>query len=73
MSIISSVQNAVVPFVNRVQEMIGTVIFDYTGIMTSNTVNEVVFYIVGAFMVYLVWLVIKPSESVYYYRTQHRH
>jgi hypothetical protein len=73
MSIFNAVELAVLPFVLRVQDMIGRVIYDYTGIMTSDLVNQVVFYFVGSFMLYLVWLLIKPSESVYHYRAQHRH
>ena len=73
MSIFNAVELAVLPFVLRVQDMIGRVIYDYTGVMTSDLVNQVVFYFVGSFMLYLVWLLIKPSESVYHYRAQHRH
>lgn len=71
MSFLSSLERAVMPFVLRVQDMIGRVIYDYTGIMTSDLVNQVVFYFVGSFMLYLVWLLIKPSDSVYHYRTHH--
>ncbi len=73
MSIFNAVELAVLPFVLRVQDMIGRVIYDYTGVMSSDLVNQVVFYFVGSFMLYLVWLLIKPSESVYHYRAQHRH
>ena len=73
MSFLSSLERAVMPFVNRVQDMIGNVIFNYTGTITSDIVNQAVFYFVGALMLYLVWLLIKPTESVYYYRPQHRH
>ena len=73
MSFFNSVELAVMPFVLRVQDMIGRVIYDYTGVMTSDLVNQVVFYFVGSFMLYLVWLLIKPSESVYHYRAQHHH
>ena len=73
MSFLSSLERAVMPFVNRVQDMIGNVIFDYTGAMTSDIVNQAVFYFVGSLILYLVWLLIKPTESVYYYRPQHRH
>jgi hypothetical protein len=73
MSIFNAVELVVLPFVLRVQDMIGRVIYDYTGVMSSDLVNQVVFYFVGSFMLYLVWLLIKPSESVYHYRAQHRH
>ena len=73
MSILSKIENTVMPFVYRVQDTIGDVIFDYTGVITSDLTNQAVFYFVSAFMLYLVWLLIKPSESVYHYRHQHRH
>ncbi len=73
MSFFNAVERAVIPFVLRVQDMIGRLIYDYTGIMTGDTVNQAVFYIVGSFMLYLIWLLIKPAESVYQYRPQHHH
>lgn len=73
MSFLNAVERTVMPFVNRVQDTIGNVIFDYTGIITGDAVNQAVFYFVGGFMLYLVWLLIKPSESVYHYRSQHHH
>jgi len=73
MSFFNAVEQAVTVFVHRVQDMIGRVIYDYTGIMTGDLINQVVFYFVGSFMLYLVWLLIKPSESVYHYRPQHHH
>jgi len=73
MSFLSSVQSAVMPFVTSVQDMIGKVIYNYTGVVSSDYVNQAIFYFVGGFMLYLVWLLIKPAESVYHYRPQHRH
>ena len=73
MSVFNAVEQAVLPFVLRVQDMIGRVIFDFTGVITGDLVNQVVFYFIGSFMLYLAWLLIKPSESVYHYRPQHRH
>lgn len=73
MSILSTFESTVVPFVNRVQDTIGDVIFSFTGILTSDFVNQVVFYFIGVFVVYLAWLLFKPSESVYSYRPQHHH
>ncbi len=73
MSFLSSVERAVMPFVTRVQDMIGKVIYDYTGVVSADYINQAIFYVVGAFMLYLVWMLIKPAESVYHYRPQHRH
>jgi len=73
MSFLSSVERTVMPFVTRVQDMIGKVIYDYTGIASGDYVNQAIFYVVGAFMLYLVWMLIKPTQSVYHYRPQHRH
>ena len=73
MSFLSSLERTVMPFVTRVQDMIGKVIYDYTGVVSSEVVNQAVFYLVGTFMLYLVWLLIKPADSVYNYRPQHRH
>ena len=47
MSFFSSVERAVLPFVTRVQDMIGKVIYDYTGVASNDYVNQAVFYIVG--------------------------
>lgn len=73
MSFLSSVQSTVMPFVIRVQDMIGRVIFDYTGVASNEYVNQAVFYVVGSFMLYMVWLLLKPAENIYSYRPQHRH
>ena len=73
MSILSSFESTVMPFILRVQDTIGDVIFSFTGILTSDFVNQVVFYFIGAFIVYLAWLLLKPSESVYSFRPQHHH
>ncbi|OUS05054.1 hypothetical protein A9Q96_13210 [Rhodobacterales bacterium 52_120_T64] len=73
MSFLSSLERTVMPFVTRVQDMIGRVIYDYTGVISSDLVNQAVFYLVSAVMLYLVWLLIKPTESVYHYRPQHHH
>jgi len=73
MSFLSSVERTVMPFVIRVQDMIGKVIYDYTGVVSSDYVNQAIFYFVGTFMLYLVWMLIKPTQSVYHYRPQHRH
>ena len=72
MSIFSDAGVSLISFANRVQDTIGDVIFSFTGVMTSDLVNEVLFYIMGAFLVYLAWLLFKPAESVYHYRS-HRH
>ena len=73
MSFSNAVERAVLPFVLRVQDMIGRVIYDFTGVMTGDLTNQAVFYFVGSVMLYLVWLLIKPADSVYHYRHQHRH
>ena len=75
MSFFSSLESTAMPFVIRVQEMIGRVIYDYTGVATNDITNQALFYLISAFMLYLVWLLIKPSEGVYHYRHQghHRH
>jgi len=73
MSFLSSLERTVMPFVARVQDMIGRVIYDYTGVATNDAVNQAAFYVVASFMMYLVWLLIKPADSVYNYRPQHRH
>ena len=73
MSFFNAVERAVLPFVLRVQDMIGRVIYDFTGVMTNDLTNQAVFYLVGTVMLYLVWLLVKPSESVYNYRAQHHH
>ena len=72
MSFLNAVERAVMPFVLRVQDMIGRVIYDYTGIITNDLTNQAVFYFVGSFMLYMVWTLIKPSESVYHYQHRHR-
>lgn len=73
MSFLSSVERTVMPFITRVQDMIGKVIYDYTGVASTDYINQAIFYVVGGFMLYLVWMLIKPAESVYHYRPQHRH
>ncbi len=73
MSFLSSLERTIMPFVARMQDMIGKVIYDYTGVASNDAVNQAVFYVVSSFMLYLVWLLIKPAESVYQYRPQHRH
>ena len=73
MSIFSAIEHTVLPFIVRVQKAIGDVIFDYTGVITSDIINQVIFYFVGTILLYLVWLLVKPAESVYHYRSQHHH
>ena len=73
MSIFSQAETTVLSFVNRMQDTIGDVIFSFTGIMTSDLVNQAAFYIMAVFFVGLVWTLFKPSESVYHYRSNHRH
>lgn len=73
MSILSSAGNSLQHFASRVQDTIGDVIFSFTGVITSDAVNEAIFYFLGAFLLYLAWLLFKPSESVYHYRSQHHH
>lgn len=73
MSIFSSAETTLLSFANRIQDAIGDVIFSFTGIMTSDLVNEAVFYILAIFVLCLAWLLFKPSESVYHYRSNHHH
>ncbi|MGE4612037.1 MAG: hypothetical protein AAED33_11740 [Paracoccaceae bacterium] len=73
MSIFSRTESTLLPFVTRVQDTIGDVIFSFTGVMTGDLVNQVVFYFIAVFVVYLAWLLLKPAESVYNYRPQHHH
>jgi len=73
MSIFNSAEATLLSFVARVQNTIGDVIFSFTGIMTSDLVNQAVFYILAIFVLCLAWLFFKPSESVYSYRSQHHH
>jgi len=73
MSIFNSAEATLLSFVARVQNTIGDVIFSFTGIMTSDLVNQAVFYILAIFVLCLAWLFFKPSESVYNYRSQHHH
>ncbi len=68
MSIFNSAEATLLSFVARVQNTIGDVIFSFTGIMTSDLVNQAVFYILAIFVLCLAWLFFKPSESVYNYR-----
>ena len=73
MSILSKAESTLLPFVARVQDTIGDVIFSFTGVMTGDLVNQVVFCFIAVFVVYLAWLLLKPEESVYNYRPQHHH
>ncbi len=70
MSIIDKAERLAGGFADRVQTVIGRVIYDYTGIMNNQRLNEVVFYLLLGFCVYLVWLLLRPRESVYRYRTR---
>lgn len=68
MSILSEIKATFIPFVNSVSDMIGRVIFDYSGVRTSEMVNDIIFYIMLLFILVLLRLVMKRPESVYHYR-----
>lgn len=70
MSFIEKAERLAVGFAHRVQDTIGRVIYDYTGIMNNDMLNAVVFYLLLGFGAYILWLMFKPSESVYHYRAR---
>ena len=70
MSIFSDLGGILLPAVERVQDMIGTVIFSFTGITTSDATNQVIFYLMGVFLGYLYYLLTKPQEPGHPYITQ---
>ncbi len=67
MSINDKIERYVVSTVDKLQDMVGKVIFDYTGISTSDYVNTVILAFLALFVVVLVWALRKPHESVYHY------
>lgn len=68
MSILSEITDTFMPFMDRVSNMIGRVIFDYAGFRTSDFINDVIFYIMAIFLLVLMRMVMRRPESVYHYR-----
>ena len=71
MGIIDDMKELVLPIMDSISDMVGRVIYDYAGIRSSDVVNDVITYIMAAFLLFLLWTVLKRPESVYSYR--HRH
>lgn len=55
----------------KAQTVIGDVIYAYSGMETGQAVNEVVFYSLIVFTVYLSWLLAKPHDEVYELNASH--
>jgi len=68
MSILSEVKALFMPFMNSVSDVIGRVIYDYSGVRTSEMINDVIFYVMAIFLLILMRMVLKRPESVYHYR-----
>jgi len=65
MEIFDSVEWLVATVVNIVQTIVGDLIYDFTGITTSYTLNAIIgFYGIG-FAAILAWALLRPHESIY--------
>ena len=62
MSIFSDLGGILLPAIHRVQDTIGEVVFSFTGIITSDLVNQTIFYLMGVFIAYLFHLLTTPQE-----------
>ncbi len=67
MSIVAKFERVDVPFLERVRDMVGRVVYDYTGITTTDSINAVLLAFLVMFVLILVWALYKPHESVYHY------
>ena len=70
MSIFSDLGGILLSAVDRVQDTIGVVIFSFTGVISSDLVNQVIFYLMGVFVAYLFYLLTTRQERHYPYSTQ---
>lgn len=68
MSVLREIKDVFMPFVDSVSNMIGRVVYDYTGVRSSEMVNDVIFYMIAAFCLFLLLTIFKRPESVYRYR-----
>ncbi len=67
MSVVAKFERVDAPFLERVRDMVGKVIFDYTGIVTTDSVNAIILAFLILFAAVLAWAFYRPHESVYHY------